>query len=161
MEDVSLGEYIRRLRRSVHLSLHSLAEKTNISYSHLSRIENDSTIPGAQTIAVIAETLDGDLKFMLEEAEALPRSILNRISSRGEGASAMRRAAHQSADDGYTEAEWDAATSQFVRALGLPEIDSNELGDLVRRFTRLNDQRRRAITSLIHSLAEEDDDHTR
>ena len=158
-EDISLGEYIRRLRRAASLSLQSLAETTGISYSHLSRIENDSTIPGAQTIATLSDALGGDLKFMLETANALPRSILDRISARTEGAGALRRAVHQSQGDISDLRNWQASTAEFLTSIGLPAEYAPELSEMVRQFVQLNDERRKAVALLIQSLAKEGDEH--
>lgn len=159
-EVVSLGEYIRRLRRSAHLSLHSLAENTGISYSHLSRIENDSTIPGAQTIATLAEALDGDLKFMLEKAEALPRSILDRIVSQTSGgATALRRAAHQSPREDSSSTSSSNAIFEFARLQGLTDDDAREVAQAMLQLIHLTEDKRAAITLLIQSVAKEGDEH--
>ena len=77
---LSLGEYLRRLRREKELSLLKLAELTDISYTHLSRIENDSTLPGTEIVVKLADALDGDLKAMLLMAEAVPQQILDRMT---------------------------------------------------------------------------------
>jgi transcriptional regulator with XRE-family HTH domain len=48
--DLTLGEYIRRLRRHKGWGLDELAAATQLSVSHLSRIENDKAIPNADTV---------------------------------------------------------------------------------------------------------------
>ena len=79
-EQLSLGEYIRRLRRVKAWSLQQLADETDVSYTHLSRIENDSTLPGTEIVVKLADALDGDLKAMLLKAEAVPQQILDRMT---------------------------------------------------------------------------------
>ncbi len=81
---ITFGEHMRRLRRGQRLSLHDLAERTGLSYSHLSRIENDSSLPRPLTVVEIATALDGDLRQMLELAECLPQIILDRMGERGD-----------------------------------------------------------------------------
>ena len=85
-QQLTLGETIRRLRREKQWSLGTLAERTGLSYSHLSRVENDSASPQADGIARIAEALDGDLRALLELAACLPEVILQRISRQEGGA---------------------------------------------------------------------------
>ena len=48
--DLTLGEYIRRLRRQQGWGLEDFAAATQLSVSHLSRIENDKAIPNADTV---------------------------------------------------------------------------------------------------------------
>jgi transcriptional regulator with XRE-family HTH domain len=83
---LTFGEYIRRLRRGRKWNLNTLAEASGISYTHLSRIENDSKLPSVDLVAKLAEALDGDLIAMLVMADCLPRSILDLMRSREEEA---------------------------------------------------------------------------
>ena len=78
---LTFGEYMRRLRRARKWNLTHLAEQWDISYPHLSRLENDSALPSVESVVQLAEALDGDVKIMLELANCLPRVILDRISS--------------------------------------------------------------------------------
>ena len=78
---LTFGEYMHRLRRARKWNLNQLAEKCGLSYSHLSRLENDSGVPTAESVARLADALDGDLKAMLVMSDCLPRIILDRISS--------------------------------------------------------------------------------
>ena len=55
---LTLGETIRRLRRHKKWSLGTLAQETGLSYSYLSRVENDSASPQADAVARLAEALD-------------------------------------------------------------------------------------------------------
>ena len=82
---LTFGETMRRLRRQKEWSLGTLAEETGLSYSHLSRVENDSASPQADAVARLAEALDGDLRELLELAACLPAVILQRIARRGRG----------------------------------------------------------------------------
>lgn len=156
-DQLTLGEYIRRLRRAAKRSLSSLAEETRISYSHLSRIENDSTLPGADTVARIAEALDGDLKTMLEMANCLPRAILDRIAAREEvrSPSSLGRALAHEPNRAAQPAELGAAVTDLALTAGLDENDVSAILEAVSQLVRLGPTRRSAVASLIRSLYEE------
>lgn len=153
-QDLSLGELIRRLRRGRQWSLNRLAEETQLSYSHLSRIENDSTVPRAETVAKIATALDGDLKLMLELAGSLPRIITDRLASRisKPGANLQR-----SAGSGPKTHEADPILAEAMvelgRAKGLSVGESRSVAEAVDMLMNLDDQRRGAILGLIRSLS--------
>lgn len=157
---LSLGEYIRRLRRQAKRSLYSLAQETHISYSHLSRIENDSTVPNADTVARIATALDGDLKVMLEMAKCLPRAILDRIVAREEAGSpsSLRRALAHEPNGAAQPAELGAAVTDLALAAGLDENEVSDILEAVSHLIRLGPTRRSTLTSLIRSLYEERDE---
>lgn len=132
-----------------------ISEQTGLSYTHLSRIENDSSIPGAETVARLAEALGGDLKLMLELADCLPRQILDRISNREQtNAPALRRAAGgQPPQRSIGGLEGRALT--LVRAAGVPEAESDHAADAIVRLLRLDPRRRRALIQLVRSFIEE------
>ena len=53
-----LGHYIRRKRETDRLSLRAVAKQTQVSASTLSRIENGTGTPDAQTLARLAKWLN-------------------------------------------------------------------------------------------------------
>lgn len=53
-----LGHYIKRKRETNHLSLRAVAKQTQVSASTLSRIENGTGTPDAQTLARLAKWLN-------------------------------------------------------------------------------------------------------
>ncbi len=104
-ERLTLGEYVRRLRRAKGWQLHQLAATTRMSLSHLSRIENDNAVPNAETIVKLSKALDGDLERLLEMAACLPREILQRLIERaGEVSPALHRSAGPQVDPEYARA---------------------------------------------------------
>ena len=145
---LTLGETIRRLRREKRWSLGTLAERTGLSYSHLSRVENDSASPQADGIARIAEALDGDLRALLELADCLPEVILQRISRQEERspAGSLPRAGEPP----------PGAITQFVIDLAshseLPLPEAHDLADAVARLVTLPPAQRASITRLILTL---------
>ena len=156
-DQLTLGEYIRRLRRAAKRSLHSLSEETRISYSHLSRIENDSTVPNAHTVAQIATALDGDLKVMLEMAKCLPRTILDRIAAREEARSPtpLSRALGDDPNRSGPSRGSGADLNDLALAAGLNENETSDIVDAVKHLVHLKPVQRAAVMSLIRSLYEE------
>jgi transcriptional regulator with XRE-family HTH domain len=82
VSDGTVGEYIRRLRRRKGWTLLELARETGLSYSHLSRLENDKNLPNPETVVTLAHSLDGDLDQMLLLAKCLPQALLDLLSPR-------------------------------------------------------------------------------
>lgn len=157
--ELTLGEYIRRLRKGLKRNLNWVHDQTGISYSHLSRIENDSTVPNPETVARLAEALDGDLKSMLEMADCLPRAILDRIVAHEEigGPASLRRTA---GSEGAAVAEGDADGHlvSLAQASGANNAEANELAKAIDQLLQLSPAQRRAVSSLIRSLYRERDE---
>ena len=151
-QQLTLGETVRRLRRRKRWSLGTLAERTGLSYSHLSRVENDSASPQADGIARLAEALDGDLRALLELAACLPEVILQRISRQegGHPSGSLPRAAHRAGKSP------SGAITQFVIDLAshseLPLPEAHDLADAVARLVTLPPAQRASITRLILTL---------
>jgi len=157
-DELSLGEYIRRLRKKKGWQLSTLAEKTGLSYHHLSRIENDSSVPGADSVALIADALGGDLKLMLEMADCLPKQILDRISSREEAATPkMARTAGPGAPAG-ARAQAEADVLRLVQRFGVAQADQASVADALVRLLRLDCRRQRAVVNLMKQFGTEEGD---
>ena len=82
MSDSTVGEYMRRLRRRKGWTLLELARETGLSYSHLSRLENDKNLPNPETVVKLAGALDGDMDQMLALAKCLPQEVLDLLAPR-------------------------------------------------------------------------------
>ena len=153
-DSVTLGEQMRRLRRARGWSLHHLAEETGLSYSHLSRIENDSTVPRADTVARVATALDGDLKLMLELAGSLPRIITDRIASRtSKPEENLQRSAGSGPEGHGADPILEEAMVELGRAKGLTVRESRSIAAAIDQLVDLDEQQRTAILSLIRSLS--------
>lgn len=81
---LTLGEYIRHLRRRKGWNLQEMAKETGLSHSHLSRLENDNNLPNPETVVKLAGALGGDLDHMLALAKCLPQEILERLIHRAD-----------------------------------------------------------------------------
>ncbi len=158
---LTFGEYMRRLRRSRKWNLNALAEATGISYTHLSRLENDSTLPSADSVARLAESLDGDLIAMLDMADCLPRTILDRIRSReDETAGSLKRTAGLS---GNSSEDSDAGlnlniVAELKQGYGLEEDEARRIARAIYDMVNLGQSRRSGILNLITSLSIEEDE---
>jgi transcriptional regulator with XRE-family HTH domain len=156
---LTFGEYMRRLRRVKGLSLHDLAEQTRLSYSHLSRIENDSSLPQPNTVVQIATALDGDLKQMLELADCLPQIILDRMAERGERAGEpLKRSAGGRREEWSPESSLNDLAMQIARTSGLTPSEARAMANAFERLVNLEEHQRSAVTSLIRSLSADGED---
>ena len=65
-----LGNYIKRKRQSERLSLRAVAQQTQVSASTLSRIENQTGMPDAPTLARLAKWLNVPLERIVGGANS-------------------------------------------------------------------------------------------
>lgn len=154
INQLSFGEYMRRLRRQQRMSLSDLTEKTGLSYSHLSRIENDSTMPSAAAVASVATALNGDLGLMLELANCLPQVILERIQ-RHQGTEPTP-SLHRAADTARNAAEGPRDLRELVTTLastrGLDTAEAALIAQVVDRLVQLDHTQRAALAQLVLSM---------
>jgi len=157
-ESLTLGEYIRRLRRLSKKNLQQLADDTGLSVSYLSRIENDNAMPNAESVVKLHRALDGDLEVMLEKAACLPEEILDRLARRAsQGAAALRRASGDERDDGFVSALVgdmepklrDAIADQF----NVSADDAEALFEALKQMSTMSPGVRAAATQAIAALA--------
>jgi transcriptional regulator with XRE-family HTH domain len=158
IHDLSLGAYVRELRSRRQLTLLDLSTSTKIAYTHLSRIENESTIPNPETIVKLAHALDGDLTLMLQKANNLPRVILDRLIERDKAVrvQTLRRSIPGASHDPADVAE--EALNRAVEEANLSEQDVADLSDAIKGLVMLRPQARRAIIQLIGILHDDEAD---
>jgi transcriptional regulator with XRE-family HTH domain len=155
-ESLSLGEYVRRLRRERRWSLYDAARECKLSYTHLSRIENDSTVPGPDTVARLAVALGGDLRTMLEKAKCLPAVILEHMSASGAATApaVLKRAAFPS-ERGPGRPGPDRTVRQLAGDAVLNDRELDELATAVAQLAQLPDHQRSMVSKFILSLGME------
>ena len=159
---LTFGEYMKRLRRSKKWNLTTLSEQTGISYTHLSRLENDSALPSADAVASLAVSLDGDLKAMLQMANCLPQVILDRISANVEnaGANSLKRTAGPAGnapeEPGLDLGEGLVAHLKHDYSLGDEEIGA--VARAIRGLARLEKSRRLSVIEMIIGLAQQEEE---
>ena len=153
---LTFGEYMRRLRRSRKWSLTQLAENCNISYPHLSRLENDSVVPSVESVVRLSEALDGDVKIMLELSNCLPRVILDRIRSPEEStADSLMRTAGTGGDPAEEAMRGvDHALSAPLKDMyNLEDMDAGALALAIDGLMNLERTKRASIFTLIADLS--------
>ena len=78
---MNFGEKIRQLRKDKNLTLRELANKLDINFTYLSKIENMTeedgkpTIPSRETIIKLAHELSADSEELLLLAQKIPSTI--------------------------------------------------------------------------------------
>ena len=152
--DLTFGEQLRRLRRAKQWQLQQLATESGLSLTHLSRLENDNGVPNAETVVKLVKALDGDLEYMLQLANCLPREILERLMRRAEGSeSALRRSAGTVEDAGFAQAlveDMDPGLrSTLASAFGLAEPDAEGIFLVLRRLAQMAPAERESVLKFL------------
>ena len=161
---LTFGEYMRRLRRGRKWNLTTLSEATGISYSHLSRLENDSTLPSAESVARLAEPLGGDLRAMLEMADCLPQVILDRISSQEQQpANSLKRTAGTpgGAPDADVPAPLAGLVAELKLAYNLAEDQATAIARAVGALANIDPSQRWKLIRLITDYTPQEGEDTR
>lgn len=83
---MSFGSRIRELRQSKNLTLRALAKKVKVTFTYLSKIENQKLsfgeFPSDDLILKLARVLDADPDELLLLAEKIPEAIRKRVLQR-------------------------------------------------------------------------------
>jgi HTH-type transcriptional regulator, competence development regulator len=80
------GERLRELRKAKNLSQRALAQRINIDYTYLSKVESErldfAQYPSEGLIRKLAEALDADVDELLLLAKKIPPDIRDRVIER-------------------------------------------------------------------------------
>ena len=83
---MTFGERIRELRQVKNLTLRDLAKKVRVTFTYLSKIENQKLsfgeYPSDDLIVKLARVLDADADELLLLAEKIPQAIRKRVLER-------------------------------------------------------------------------------
>ncbi|HZU67015.1 MAG TPA: helix-turn-helix transcriptional regulator [Ktedonobacteraceae bacterium] len=90
---MTLGEYIKELRRQHHLTQRQLAEQAGVDFSYLSKIENNRLehTPSIKTLQDLARILEVDELELMELANKVP-PVLEAIARDKDAMRFFRRA---------------------------------------------------------------------
>jgi len=149
--ELSLGKYIRELREQKRLSLLELSNRTGLAYSHLSRIENESTVPSPDTIVKIAEEIGGDITLMLNKANNLPRVILDRLIERD------RAVGLQTLHRAIPGRDAQSPSDDVLEGTDLTQAEIEELQAALEGLLRLHPHARRAVINLISVIHDDEE----
>jgi transcriptional regulator with XRE-family HTH domain len=83
---MTFGERLRELRRAKNLSQRGLAEKVDINFTYLSKVESEkldfAQYPSEELIRKLAKALDADVDELLLLAKKIPPDIRERVIER-------------------------------------------------------------------------------
>lgn len=165
MQDhISLGEYVRRLRRSKRWELQDVARESGVSLSHLSRIENDHAIPNPETVVKLVAALDGNLDQMLQLANNLPKEILERLVGSTEAANRgrLRTTGGERPDPGFIKALVDemdptirTKLAELATMFGMDDKDVDGIFSVLQKLAQMNADEREAVIGFLASSGNE------
>jgi transcriptional regulator with XRE-family HTH domain len=106
----SIGNRIRDLRKSRKMTQRDLAERADIDFTYLSKIENDlpDYRPSERVIRALARVLGADAEEMVLLAHKMPKPMQDRLA-RNKAAHAFLRTA---AAGGLTDEDWQTLLAQ-------------------------------------------------
>lgn len=84
-----LGEYLKKIRKSKDLSLRQVDYKSDVSFSHLSMIENGSRKPSPLTLKELAKIYNLDYIDLYEKAGYLDLAEKERLGTKNLSSSAV------------------------------------------------------------------------
>jgi HTH-type transcriptional regulator, competence development regulator len=121
---MNFGERLRQLRKDRGLTLRGLAEKINVDFSYLSKIENDRLphTPSADTVRAIASALDANPIELLRMADKLPPE-LNSMNAGPAARRFMERATQVASPD-----DWEALLNLLEKRHSKPRVRKEEGG---------------------------------
>jgi transcriptional regulator with XRE-family HTH domain len=83
---MTFGERLRELRKAKNLSQRALAEKVDINFTYLSKVESEkldfAQYPSEELIRKLAKALDADVDELLLLAKKIPPDIRERVIER-------------------------------------------------------------------------------
>lgn len=83
---MQFGQTIRKLRKAKNLTLRGLASKVKVTFTYLSKIENEKLdfgdYPSEAVIRELAKALDADPDELLLSAKKIPDDIRRRVLQR-------------------------------------------------------------------------------
>jgi transcriptional regulator with XRE-family HTH domain len=77
----SIGEELRKLRKTKNLTLKEVAEKAGVSTMYISEIERDLKVPSDEVICKLAKIYNVDEKELFEGFGRIPEDILEELTS--------------------------------------------------------------------------------
>ncbi len=83
---MTFGERLRELRKAKNLSQRALADKVDINFTYLSKVESEkldfAQYPSEDLIRKLAKALDADVDELLLLAKKIPPDIRDRVIER-------------------------------------------------------------------------------
>ncbi len=109
--ETTFGEMLRALRRQAGLSQRELAQRANLDFSYISKVENGRLPPpAADTIVLLCSILGVSADDLLAATRKLPSDVEEKISSSATAQAFLREA------QSLTDDQWQQLT-QTLRQL--------------------------------------------
>ncbi len=108
----TFGEKLKELRKAKKLSQRELADKVNVDFSYISKVENDRlSPPAADTVVKICDILEIESNILLALTGKIPSDTKQMLSSSMEAQNFIKHAQEMS----LTETEWQKMTKGLKR----------------------------------------------
>ena len=78
---MNFGLILKNLRKKKGISIKKLAPELDITYTYLSKLENDKVYPSEEVIKRIGEYFDYDTDELLISANKIPKDIIEILQS--------------------------------------------------------------------------------
>jgi transcriptional regulator with XRE-family HTH domain len=88
---MEFGQILRGLRGRTGIGIKRLAPELNVSYTYLSKLENNETNPSAEFVERVAEYFEYDRDVLLLSAGKIPKEILDILRDNPDEALAFLR----------------------------------------------------------------------
>jgi len=110
--DKTFGQLLKEIRRSKSVSQRELAEKVNVDFSYISKIENNRLPPpAAATIEKICEVLEVPAELLLSYSGKVSDDIKSLITSDPEVVKFLKEVKTMN----LTSSDWDKLTTQLKK----------------------------------------------
>lgn len=80
----SIGDKLRSIREDAGLGIKTVGRELEISYSHISKIENGHKVPSPELLQKLAHIYGIDPEVLLAQIGVLPPDIREILATRGE-----------------------------------------------------------------------------
>lgn len=78
---ISIGNKVQKIRRSLGMTQEVLAEKINVTPTHISRIETGTSSPSLQTLVDICNVLEITIDELMQESLAVSSNMNRRLET--------------------------------------------------------------------------------
>lgn len=92
--ETSLGETLREFRLKASMGIKAVGPIVGVSYSYLSKIENDIKKPSIGLIFKLCRLYEADPDYVIAKANALPPDVSNIIKTHGKEAFDLLRSTY-------------------------------------------------------------------
>lgn len=92
----AIGTTLRNLRKHAKLGIKTVAPKVGISYTYLSKIENDVKLPSAGLVLMLCNQYGADADNLIAKLGAVPVDIQEIVKEHGKEAFDLLRSTYSS-----------------------------------------------------------------